>query len=50
MAWAEEFIGWLSERFVYDDVGRELDRISVTLREGDTEDRLAAVRHFHEGE
>ncbi len=28
MAWVEEFIGWLSERFVYDDVGRELGRLS----------------------
>lgn len=46
MAWVEEFAGWLWEKFVYDDVGRELDRLSNLLRNPDAEERLSAVRHL----
>jgi len=46
MPWAEEFIGWLSEKLIYDDVGHELNRISTTLRSGGTAERLAAIRQL----
>jgi len=46
MSWVDEAIGWISERLVFDEAGRELDRLSGQLREGGLEQRLAAVKQL----
>ena len=46
MSWVDEAIGWISEKLVYDEAGRELDRLARALRAGDAEARLAAVKQL----
>jgi HEAT repeat protein len=46
MSWVDEAIGWISEKLVYDEVGRELDRLAGVLRKGAPEERLSAVKQL----
>lgn len=46
MSWVDEAVGWISEKLVYDETGRELDRLSGLLREGGRDERLGAVKQL----
>lgn len=46
MSWFEEIAAWLSERFVSNEVGKELDRLSQSLRSDELDERLSAVKRL----
>src|SRR5687767_13798984 len=46
MNWFDEIVAWLAERLVYDEVGLELNRMSQSLKTGELNDRLAAVKQL----